>query len=140
MQLSLWAERDGTGKAFDSGVSFILPDKSRLGPDGSWVSLAKLERLSVSDRRKYLRVVPEFVIELKSPSDRMPDLKLKMQDWKSNGVALGWLIDPDAQSVLIYRSDKDDAQRISGAEKLSGETPVAGFTFHLRPVWQGLRF
>jgi Uma2 family endonuclease len=121
-------------------VLFVLPDKSRLGPDGSWVSLAKLEKLSVSDRRQYLRVVPEFVIELKSPSDRMPDLKLKMQDWKRNGVELGWLINPDAQSVLIYRSGVHEAQQVDGAKKLSGEGPVAGFSLDLKPVWQGLRF
>jgi len=139
-QLSLWAEHDGRGKAFDSGVLFVLPDKSRLGPDGSWVSVSKLEKLSDSDRRKYLRVVPEFVIELKSPSDRMPDLKLKMQDWKRNGVELGWLIDPDARSVLIYRNGLDEAQQINGADKLSGEGPVAGFTLNLKPIWQGLRF
>jgi hypothetical protein len=55
-------------------------------------------------------------------------------------VELGSLINSDARSVLIYQSGIEETQQIDGAEKLSGEGPVAGFTLNLNPLWQGLRF
>ena len=65
-QLYTWSMQDSRGRAFDSNGLFILPDGSKFSPDASWVSKEKLRTLSKADRRKFLRLVPEFVIELKS--------------------------------------------------------------------------
>ncbi len=139
-QLAIWAERNGKGQAFDSNALFLLPNGAKRGPDASWVSNARLRKLSNAERRKFLRLVPEFVIELKSPSDRMADLKLKMEEWRSNGVELGWLIDLDAQAVLVYRHGAETVQRLEQLTTLPGEGSVEGFTLNLLPVWQGLKF
>ena len=70
-QLFSWARRDGRGRGFDSGGEFILPSGAAHAPDASWVSNARLSRLSKEQRREFLEVVPEFVIEVMSPSDRL---------------------------------------------------------------------
>jgi Uma2 family endonuclease len=140
IQLGLWAVGDGRGRAFDSNALFLLPGGAKRGPDASWVSHDRLKTLSSGERRKFLRIVPEFVIELKSPSDRMTDLKEKMEEWRDNGVQLGWLIDPDAQVVLVYRHGAKGSQRLERATSIQGEGSVAGFTLDLLPVWQGLQF
>ncbi len=136
MQLGLWAKQDGRGRAFDSNVLFILPDQSRLGPDGAWVASETLAVLPRATRRKFLPIVPEFVVELKSPSDHFSELKRKMQDWMRNGVQLGWLIDPDKRCILVYRQEIE-AEVVRGLD-LSGEGPLQGFTLDLRPIWEGL--
>ena len=89
-QLDRWAEEDERGQAFDSSVEFILPDGSALSPDASWVSRENLERLSHKERRQFLRLSPEFIIEVMSPSDRLKPAKAKMESWIANGVQLGW--------------------------------------------------
>jgi Uma2 family endonuclease len=94
-----WAEQDGRGEAFDSSVGFIFPDGSKRGPDAAWVSFESLRSLTLDQRRKYLRVVPEFAIEIKSPTDHWSELQAKMREYKRNGVALGWLIDPLKQRL-----------------------------------------
>jgi Uma2 family endonuclease len=137
MQLRLWAKRDGRGRAFDSSALFILPDRSRFSPDGAWVSNEKLAALSPAERRKFLRLVPEFVIELKSPSDHLIDLQRKMGNWMRNGVELGWLIDPGKRCVYVYTEQTADVEMTS-EESILGEGSVSGFELDLRPIWEGL--
>ena len=135
--LGIWSERDGRGEYFGSSVHFLLPDGAGLSPDAAWASKESLRHLTKSDRRKYLRLSPEFVIEVLSPSDRLSRAKKKMENWIRNGVQLGWLIDGDAQTVYIYRAGQAPEAR-RGIQKLAGEGPVAGFVLDLTPIWRGL--
>jgi Uma2 family endonuclease len=138
-QLTLWARSDSRGKSFDSSVEFILPDGSKLSPDASWVSFERLKTLDRKQRREFLRLVPEFVIELKSPTDRWAKLQDKMRLYLANGVSLGWLIDPDKRTVEVYRLE-GETEIFTSIDEMRGEGPVAGFALDLKPVWQGLDF
>ena len=138
-QLANWAKQDGRGRAFESSVEFVLPDGSKLSPDGAWVHQDKLAALTREERRRFLKLVPDFVVELKSPSDRFSDLQKKMQDWKRNGVELGWLIHPDKRMVMIFRRTADEPETFYG-NNLAGDGPVAGFALCLQPIWEGLDF
>ena len=80
---------------------------------------------------------PEFVSELLSPSDRLPVAKAKMVEWIANGAGLGWMIDPKAQAVTIYRPGQEPETR-TGILRLVGEGPVAGFVLELERIWQPL--
>jgi Uma2 family endonuclease len=96
-QLRAWSKQFG-GVTFDSSVIFCLPDGSKRSPDASWISSERWLALPLEDRKKYPPITPDFVIELRSESDRLKDLQEKMQYYMDNGVRLGWLIDP-----LTYR-------------------------------------
>src|SRR5580704_12590741 len=134
-QLRNWARRNSRGKAFGATTEFILPTGAALSPDAAWVSNARLSTLSKSQLRKFLRLTPEFVVEVMSPSDRLKPAMEKMQEWMRGGVELGWLIDGDTQSVYIYRAGKDEAEKRTGIATLSGEGPVAGFELDLTDIW-----
>ena len=136
-QLDRWAVQDGRGTAGDSSAEFILPDGSALSPDASWVSNVALRRLSRQKRKEFLRLAPEFVVEVLSPSDRLKTAKEKMELWIANGVQLGWLIDGDAETVYIYRKGRPPEVR-RGIQKLAGEGPVKGFVLQLNAIWKGL--
>jgi Uma2 family endonuclease len=136
--LGNWARRDGRGRAFDSSAEFILATGAALAPDAAWVSDARLSGLSKEQRRKFLPVCPEFVIEVMSPSDRLRPAKEKMQDWIRAGVELGWLIDGDERTVYIYRAGETDPEVRTGRLKLAGEGAVAGFELDLAEIWAGL--
>ena len=81
IQLVNWAMKNGRGRAFGSSVQFFLPDGSAFSPDAAWVSNDGLNRLSHRERKEFLRLCPEFVIEVRSPSDRLAKAQAK---W-SNG-------------------------------------------------------
>jgi Uma2 family endonuclease len=78
------------------------------------------------------------VIELVSPSDltnqRYEDLQGKMQEYLENGVKLGWLIEPSAQIVEIYRLEQG-VERLINPQRLSGETVLPGFSLDLRDIF-----
>jgi Uma2 family endonuclease len=137
-ELRNWAKRDARGKAFGASVGFILPSGAVYSPDASWVSNERLEQLTKEQRRKFLRLCPEFVVEVMSPRDRLTIVQDKMDDWMANGVQLGWVIDGDNQAIYIYRAGHREAEKRAGLSILSGEDPVTGFELNLRDIWAGL--
>ena len=106
-ELDIWAEQHGRGIAFNASGGFSLPDGSVRAADAAWLSLQKWNSLSSDEQSKFLPFCPEFVIELRSPSDSISELEQKMKDWIANGAHLAWLIDPIRKLAIIYRSGKE---------------------------------
>lgn len=136
-QIREWSRKTGRGKAFGSSVEFLLPDGAALSPDAAWVSNERLASLSKEQRRQFLRLAPEFVVEVLSPSDRIPAAQQKMREWIANGVELGWLIDGDAKTVQVFRPGQEP-QQLSGLDSIAGEGPMKGFVLELGVIWEGL--
>lgn len=137
VELGNWARRDGRGKGFDSSTGFELPNGATRSPDAAWVSKERLASLSPAQKRVFAPICPEFVIEIQSPSDSLPELKRKMSEWIDNGAQLGWLIQPDARQVFVYRPGRNPELLVNPA-RVEGEGPVAGFTLDLTGIWEGL--
>ncbi|HME11136.1 MAG TPA: Uma2 family endonuclease [Bryobacteraceae bacterium] len=135
-QLFAWTEQDGRGEAFDSSAGFFLKNGARRSPDSAWVSRDRLKGLT--DDTAMWHVTPEFVIELKSASDRLEMLRAKMREWTANGVALAWLIIPETRSVEIYRAD-GSVEAVAGASEIRGEGPVERFVLRLERIWTGIQ-
>jgi Uma2 family endonuclease len=136
-QLRNWARQDGRGRAFDSSVEYLLASGAAYSPDASWILRSRLDKLSKDEKRKFLRICPDFVVELKSPSDRLSKLKDKMCEWIENGAQLGWLLDPDHRTVYVYRRGRELEQLVD-PERVTGENPVDGFVLELVDIWAGL--
>ena len=82
--------------------------------------------------------LPDFVIELKSATDRIRTLREKMREWIANGAQLGWLIDPETRSLEIYRAGREP-ETLTAQDALSGERPVEGFVLDLTSIWDPFR-
>jgi Uma2 family endonuclease len=130
----IWSEKNGTGIVFDSSTLFTLPNDAKRSPDVSWMPKQKWESLSPSERRKFSRVVPDFVIELLSPTDDLGDTQAKMDEYIENGVRLGWLIDPAERKVYIYRADGSN-ETLDNPTELSGENVLPGFKLDVTKIW-----
>jgi len=135
MQLRMWAKQDGRGRSLDSNTLFVLPAGEKLGPDAAWISNDRLQGLTGEEKKKFLRRVPEFVIELLSSTDSKPELRRKLQTWINGGVLLGWLIDPSERNVEVYRA-KRPVEIIRHAFSLAADGPVAGFVLQLEDLWK----
>ncbi len=133
--LGNWAEEDGTGKYFDSSTGFILPNGAERSPDAAWVRKARWEALSVRARRKFAPLCPDFVVELRSYTDRLKPLQAKMEEYIENGAQLGWLIDPYKRRVYVYRPDAP-VQRLDAPETVSGEPLLPGFVLPVAQLWE----
>ena len=137
-QIGIWTDRDGTGEAFDSSTIFVLPNGARRSPDVSWIQLERWNQLTQAQQDGFPPIVPDFVIELVSPSDlknqRYEDLQAKMQEYLNNGVRLGWLIEPSAKTVEIYRIGQQ-VEILNNPPTLSGEDVLPGFVLDLSQIF-----
>jgi Uma2 family endonuclease len=129
-----WNLQSGSGKVFESSAGFFLPDKSMRSPDAAWLSNAKWTAIPEKEKLKFSYVVPEFIIEVMSPSDRLPQLRKKMEKWIENGVLLALLIVPQSKQTFIYRIDGSVDIIKSFDAKLSGENVLPGFVLDLNSL------
>jgi Uma2 family endonuclease len=134
LQLALWARETGSGVTFDSNAGFTLPDGSMRSPDAAWIAWPRWNALTKEEQDGFAPICPEFVIELRSPSDSLTELQAKMRLWVANGAEVGWLVDPSRKTVEIYRSGRE-AEVLEGGSVVDGDGPVAGFVLELGRVW-----
>jgi Uma2 family endonuclease len=133
-QLGVWAEKNGSGVAFDSSTGFVLPNGAIRSPDASWIVRERLARLSRARKRTFLPLCPDFVVELRSPADRLTALQSKMREYVSNGARLGWLIDPQTRTAYVYRP-RGGVVRLRRPARLSGDPVLGGFVLDLTTIW-----
>ncbi len=134
VDFGIWARQDGTGKGFDSSTGFTLPNGATRSPDVSWVRLERWNALPKEKRQKFAKIAPDFVIELRSETDRLKDLQKKMREYIENGVQLGWLIDPQNKRVHIYRPQME-TKVLENPKEVSGEPLLRGFVLNLQEIW-----
>ncbi len=134
VQLGVWAEQDGTGLGFDSSTGFTLPNGAIRSPDAAWVRRERWDALSAEQKASFAPICPDFVVELRSASDRLNTLQDKMQEYLDNGASLGWLIDRPERMVYVYRRDRP-VQVLENPETLSGDPELPGLTLRLEKIW-----
>ena len=133
-QVYHWAIQDRTGISFDSSTGFDLPDGSNRSPDASWLLKSRLANLRPEQREEYFEICPDFVVELRSASDRIPELQAKMQEYLACGAQLGWLIDPLDRRVWVYRPGTE-IEVLSAPATLTAGPLMPGFVLDLAPIW-----
>ena len=134
-QVARWADEDGSGVVFDSSTGFELPNGAVRSPDVAWVANARLARLSTEEKRRFLPLCPDFVIELCSPTDSVAEVQQKMEEYRANGARLGWLLDPDRRRVAVYYA----AGRVEWLERpisIAGDPVLPGFVLSLAAIWE----
>lgn len=134
-QLYYWTRRDGTGAAFDSSTGFKLPNGADRSPDAAWVSHERLAQLTPEQKRKFVPLCPDFVVELLSPTDSLAATRAKMAEYIENGARLGWLIDPEARRVFVYRPGAP-VEELKEVTEVSSDPELPGFTLDLRDIWE----
>jgi Uma2 family endonuclease len=132
--LGNWSERDGSGIVFDSSTGFLLPNGAERSPDAAWVGRERWDALSDDERRTFPPLCPDFVIELQSPSDSGAEQRAKMLEYIGCGAALGWLLDPDARQVLVYRPGAA-VETLEDPAEVSADPILAGFVLRLAALW-----
>jgi Uma2 family endonuclease len=134
-RFAVWAEQDGTGVGFDSSSMFSLPNGAKRSPDLSWIKKERWEALSEKEQEKFSPICPDFVVELRSPSDSLKRLQKKMKEYIENGAQLGWLLDPSTRKVYVYRPGAE-VEVLEDPETVSGAPLLRGFTLDVRALWE----
>jgi Uma2 family endonuclease len=133
-QLMAWTEKDATGVCFGNTAGFTLPNGAIRSPDASWIKREKWDSLTNQQKKRFGPWCPDFVVELRSPSDTLRELNLKMFEYAENGASLGWLIDPFKRQVYMYRPD-EEVVVLDNPETVSGDPLLPGFKLNLTELW-----
>jgi Uma2 family endonuclease len=133
-QLANWTDKDGTGIGFDSSSGFKLPNGADRSPDAAWMTLEKWNAIPANLQMRFAPVCPDFVVEIRSPSDRLKPLQDKLQEYIENGASLGWLIDRKNRNVYVYRPQAE-CECLENPAIVSGEPVLSGFVMNMEKIW-----
>lgn len=133
-QLWVWNQRTGLGRAFDSSAGFTLPNGAIRSPDAAWIRKERWDGLTRQEQSRFAFICPDFVVELRSHSDNLADLRNKMQEYMENGARLGWLIDPQERQVSIYQPGRVP-EVLDDPETISGDPLLPGFLLELGEIF-----
>jgi Uma2 family endonuclease len=134
IDFGIWNRQAKLGICFDSSTCFKLPSGANRSPDVAWIAQARWDRLTPKEKEIFPPIAPDFVLELMSPSDTLPETQAKLREYLENGVRLGWLIDRKTRRVEIYRLGQP-VEILENPTQLSGEDVLPGFVLDLATVW-----
>lgn len=132
-KLDIWNEQSNLGEVFGSSAGFKLPNGAERSPNASWIKRERWDALTEKEQDVFAPICPDFVVELRSPSDSLKELQKKMEEYIQNGVRLGWLIDRKNKRVEIYRPNQD-VEILQNPATLSGEDVLPGFILDMAKV------
>jgi Uma2 family endonuclease len=135
LRLGTWTEKDGTGQAFDSSTVFALPNGAKRSPDFAWITNERWHALTEEEQERFPPLCPDFVVELRSRTDTLKNLREKMEEYMANGAQLGWLIDPQERRVYVYRPEASAVEQLDDPRVVSGEPLLRGLELELREIW-----
>ena len=130
-ELYVWQRANG-GVSYGPTIGFQLPSGAQRIPDAAWITQERYDNLTPAEHRGTINGAPDFVIEVRSRSDRLPPFLAKMQEWMDGGATLGWGIDSRQRRAYVYRAGLAEPEILEDPESLSGEDLLPGFIFEVR--------
>ncbi|ELS05108.1 hypothetical protein Xen7305DRAFT_00048470 [Xenococcus sp. PCC 7305] len=133
-QFWYWNKQHKLGVVFDSSTGFTFPSGAKRSPDVSWIALDRWNRLTSEEKKGFAPIAPDFVLELMSPTDHLLTVQQKMAEYMSNGVRLGWLINPESKQVEVYGTGKVK-EILEQPRILTNDDVLPELTIDLDSIW-----
>jgi Uma2 family endonuclease len=130
-QLGNWVRPRRLGRVTGSSAGFILPNADTRAPD---VSFVKADRLRESPRR-FAALAPDLMVEVKSPTDKLPKLREKVQSFLNLGTQIGIVIDPESRTVEVYRAAGEEPEMLSDGDQLTMPELLPGWSVAIADLW-----
>jgi Uma2 family endonuclease len=118
-------DKHPVGEVAGADLGIIFDNGDLRSPDVTFVRTEKIPSEEAAER--FLSAVPDLVVEVLSPNDSVTAVAHKIGQFLERGVAIVWLVDPDAQTVTVYRS-LTDTERLSAHDTITAEPILPGFS------------
>jgi Uma2 family endonuclease len=116
------------GDVVDGEAGFRLrrePVETTVGIDVAYID-ADLAESNADDETGVLDGVPVLAVEVLSPTDEHEDVVEKIETYLACGVKLVWIVDPDLQTVTVYRPDRMP-ELFNASQSLDAQPHLPGF-------------
>ncbi|MEG3896042.1 MULTISPECIES: Uma2 family endonuclease [unclassified Microcoleus] len=127
------------GAMFDSSTAFKMKSGNKRSPDVSFMAKERLQGLDELPDG-FLEGAPDLAVEILSPGNTVAEIHDKLVEYFENEARLVWVIHPQEQYVLVYRSSQEPDRLLKSADSLDGEKIVPGFTLAVAELFQKLAF
>jgi len=129
-RLADWVEPKRIGRVTGSSAGFVLPDSNTRAPDVSFVRAERLRRAP----RSFAQLAPDLMVEVKSPSDSVDDLKKKIANFLQQGTQVGILVNPEDCTVQVFQTDAD-AVTLRDGDVLTLPELLPGWSVAVSDLW-----
>src|SRR4028119_1110470 len=127
------------GAMFDSSTAFKMKSGNKRSPDVSFMAKERLQGLDdLPDG--FLEGAPDLAVEILSPGNTVAEIHDKLVEYFENGARLVWVIHPQEQYVLVYRSSQELDRLLKSTYSVDGEEIVPGFILPIAEFFQKLAF
>ena len=130
----IWNKIQKKGKIFDSSTAFRLPSTAIRSPDLAFISTDRWNSLSKGEKESFPPICPDFVLEIRSKTDKLTDLQSKMEEWIEGGCKLGWLLDIENLQFFIYKPESEVQVLQGRTVLLTGEDVLPEFTLSIEEL------
>ena len=127
--LGMW-DRRNPGAHFSQTIAFRLPSGAQYMPDAAWITQERFDNLTELELRSTINGAPDFVVEVRSRSNRLTPLLAKMAEWMEGGSRLGWMLDAIDRRAYIFRLGRE-MEILEDPAVLDGEDVLPGFVFEI---------
>jgi Uma2 family endonuclease len=134
LDLGAYVREHELGQCYAAETRFIIernPDTA-IGPDWAFITAARLPQRR---NRGFVPLVPDAILEVRSPGDRKSAVEAKIDQWLAAGVRLVWELNPQTRILTVYRLDAEPRQ-LHPTDTLSGEDVLPGFALPLRRIFK----
>lgn len=123
------------GKIYTGDIAFKLrhDSSSLVGIDVAYISAELLAKTPKGSR--VIQGVPILTVEILSPSDVHSDITEKVQEYLDVGVSLVWIVDPDFETVAVYRPDAEPVS-FNRQQELAVEEFLPGFRVRVAELFE----
>nr|WP_202803747.1 Uma2 family endonuclease [Spirulina subsalsa] len=108
----------------------MLPNGDMRSPDVSFVSAARLKQ----SPRTFANLAPDLMVEVKSPTDSLVKTRAKIAAFLEAGTQVGILINPDNQTVEVYRPN-GSVERLQAGDRLQVKELLPGWELPIVELW-----
>ena len=122
----------GTLVASDTGIWLERDPDTVREPDIAFISAEKMPL--DADIPGYSEVVPDLVVEVRSPNNSLREIREKALMWLDFGVSLVWVAHPDSRTVDAYAAD-GSILTLTEDDNLDGGEVLPGFSCPIRNIF-----
>jgi Uma2 family endonuclease len=130
-----FVKRHKLGVVFGSDPGFWMasnPDTVRA-PDAAFLSSKRFRQSDVVPG--FMRIMPDLLAEVISPSDVRREAEDKIAAWLEAGVRVTWLVDPPSRTIVVQRAD-GPAETLGMGDTLTEPDLLPGFSAAVADVFE----
>lgn len=129
-QIRNWVKPRQLGRVAASSAGFRLPNSDLRSPDASFVLAERLRR----SPKSFAQLAPDLTVEVKSPSDDLEQLRVKIREFLALGTQVGILINPDNHTVEVLYPEKE-AVILRDGDVLTVPDLLPGWEVQISDLW-----